>query len=206
MLGTTGATLAIALGATTTGGSHKIKVSMIECTSLNKAPAGCLQYFTGISGTVSTYNHQGGRNLHNQFYSTCVRQEFGYCTVDFREAPTAIQAFNTGSFFGGPGFPPTVQTVCDFFDNGFLVIPNDVIEITNLGGGFPPVFSVIKSGVRCGSAFGNIFFDDTPGTVRYTGATPFILTYFTALNSDATSDIDDVPGTGYALDYSQVPC
>ena len=30
--------------------SFSIQVTQIECNSLNRAEAGCLQYFTGISG------------------------------------------------------------------------------------------------------------------------------------------------------------
>ncbi len=42
-----------------------------------RAPAGCVQYFTGTSGRFATYNHQEGRQLGLQAYSICFRQEEG---------------------------------------------------------------------------------------------------------------------------------
>ncbi len=42
-----------------------------------RAPDGCLQYFTGTSGTISSYNHQGGVQLADQNYNLCLRQEEG---------------------------------------------------------------------------------------------------------------------------------
>ena len=40
-----------------------------------KAPQGCLQYYTGDTGTITTYNYNGGTGvlLGNQDYSICVR-------------------------------------------------------------------------------------------------------------------------------------
>jgi hypothetical protein len=39
------------------------------------APEGCLQYFTGVSGTVYSYNFAGGMHLANQNYVNCIRYE-----------------------------------------------------------------------------------------------------------------------------------
>jgi len=44
---------------------------------LHRADAGCVQYFTGTSGTISSYNHQGGIQLADQNYKLCTRQELG---------------------------------------------------------------------------------------------------------------------------------
>ena len=52
-----------------------ILVSMIECSSPRCPPRGCLQYFTGTTGTITTYNYNsgGGVLLTNQDYSICLR-------------------------------------------------------------------------------------------------------------------------------------
>ena len=45
----------------------------------SSAPGGCLQYFTGTSGQVKTFNFDAteGTHLRNQVYSSCIRQEAG---------------------------------------------------------------------------------------------------------------------------------
>ena len=63
-----------------------------ECDSPNLAPEGCLQYFTGISGNVSTFNWKTTDNANdasypNQIsglnYNICLRRESGYCGVEW---------------------------------------------------------------------------------------------------------------------------
>jgi hypothetical protein len=51
-----------------------IKVTQIACDSPMRAPDGCTQYFFGDTGTVQTYNFDGGQHLANQRQSICVRQ------------------------------------------------------------------------------------------------------------------------------------
>jgi len=46
-----------------------------------RAPANCVQYFTGVSGNFQTYNHQGGVQLADQEYNFCFRQEEGTNTT-----------------------------------------------------------------------------------------------------------------------------
>ena len=48
---------------------------MIECSSLRLPPQGCLQYLTGATGTVSSFNYRAGctshpcTHLQNQLYT-----------------------------------------------------------------------------------------------------------------------------------------
>jgi hypothetical protein len=44
---------------------------------LDRAPADCRQYFTGVSGTFKSYNFAGGAFLSAQQYTNCFRQELG---------------------------------------------------------------------------------------------------------------------------------
>ena len=72
-------------GAASTAGTSAftIKVTQIECSSKNLAPSGCLQYFTGTTGTINTYNYNSGAGtlLNNQDYSACVRSVCGYLLI-----------------------------------------------------------------------------------------------------------------------------
>ena len=61
--------------STATSSAFTIKVTQVLCSSKLKAPQGCLQYFTGTTGTITTYNYNsgGGVLLTNQDYSICLR-------------------------------------------------------------------------------------------------------------------------------------
>ena len=43
-------------------------------------PDGCLQWFTGLTGSLFSFN-SGGAHLAGQQYSACVRRASGYCTI-----------------------------------------------------------------------------------------------------------------------------
>jgi len=42
-----------------------------------RARTDCVQWFTGISDTIQSYNFQGGTQLAAQNYNICLRQEEG---------------------------------------------------------------------------------------------------------------------------------
>lgn len=69
-----------------------IKVSMIACDSAHKTPHGCLQYFTGASGSFRSFNfNQGDKNrsgyLNSVDYAICLRRERDMCSVTYSVAP-----------------------------------------------------------------------------------------------------------------------
>lgn len=84
-LSTDTSTLSFYLGNT---GSRQwnIKVQQISCTANWRVPAGCVQYYTGLSGNVKSYGHASGQLLQAQNYNNCIRQEEGYCSMVWREA------------------------------------------------------------------------------------------------------------------------
>ena len=57
--------------------------SQINFTIL--APGGCLQYFIGVSGQVSSFNYNdaGGLMLSNTDYTICIRTERNFCGVQY---------------------------------------------------------------------------------------------------------------------------
>ena len=80
---TSDTTLTFAIQA---GASWRIKVSQIECNSKTRAPEGCLQFLTGVSGSFQSL----GFNEANPMpiirfadYTICVRNEAGYCAIDY---------------------------------------------------------------------------------------------------------------------------
>jgi len=59
----------------TTAKTYNILARQIDCTATWKAPTDCVQYFTGLTGNVYSYNHQGGQFLQSQDYNNCIRTE-----------------------------------------------------------------------------------------------------------------------------------
>ena len=49
------------------------------------APDGCLQYHTGLTGRLTTFNFlpTGDNHLPLQEYNICIRQEDGFCCVQY---------------------------------------------------------------------------------------------------------------------------
>lgn len=81
------------LVATLTGNQSpmwKIKVSMIECGSLSVPPNGCMQYHTGLTGTIRSFNFNAPSSAYNhlqgQNYRACIRQEEGYCKIGWQQS------------------------------------------------------------------------------------------------------------------------
>ena len=86
----------------------KIRITQYTCDSVERAPEGCLQYITGISGqshlstvteitniytgNVSSFNwklqdnfngQSFSNHLSNLRYNVCVRREEGYCSIEW---------------------------------------------------------------------------------------------------------------------------
>ena len=57
--------------------------SQIECDVRWRPRSGCTQWFTGVTGTLQSYNFAGGKHLANQDYTICIRQEAGYCSIEY---------------------------------------------------------------------------------------------------------------------------
>lgn len=65
--------------------SWKVRISQIRCSTIYRAEEGCLQYFTGVSGQIKSYNYDPttGLQLSNQDYSICIRMERNFCGIQY---------------------------------------------------------------------------------------------------------------------------
>ncbi|OQR72619.1 hypothetical protein BIW11_01270 [Tropilaelaps mercedesae] len=66
----------------------RIKISMISCVSQHRAPVGCLQYQTGISGHVRSFNFNQRNEtrlgyLNGVDYAICFRRERDMCSITY---------------------------------------------------------------------------------------------------------------------------
>lgn len=70
----------------------KVKISQIPCNAQYRATDSCLQYFTGMSGRIKSFNYgdpslvnteymEYGMQLSAQEYSICMRAEEGFCGI-----------------------------------------------------------------------------------------------------------------------------
>jgi len=112
----------------------RIKVDQISCAETDMiAPPGCLTYDTTESGTIQSYNYQGGMGemINNQKFSHCIMYQDGFCDValtamnfdlgamgDAGDSLTFGSNVQTGNMFGSGGSlnwnftGPYVATVC----------------------------------------------------------------------------------------------
>merc|ERR1711884_932439 len=107
-------------GTTTTTAAFTIKITQIKCNAKNKAPEGCLQYFTSSAGQFQTYNYNAGagRHLANQDYCFCFRAERTTCTICYALVSNAAEALGIGRSPGGT--ITLVDSMCGY-DYGFKI-------------------------------------------------------------------------------------
>ena len=101
----------------------KLKVTQVPCScgqeDVVKAPDGCLQYDSGISGSLKSFNYDGvgcfsndqicdpdniescefvagyTGQLNNLDYTACIEQEYGFCGTEFYQ----VRIENTNNDF-----------------------------------------------------------------------------------------------------------
>jgi len=92
--------------------TYDIRVIQFECGDTQAGTTGCLQYFTGPTGTIASFNFPMGlttvaatvTHLNNQHYQACFRREVGRCAICYIPsvtiATTAANVAATQSSFG----------------------------------------------------------------------------------------------------------
>lgn len=85
----------------------RIKISQIQCNAQYRASDSCLQYHTGMSGRVKSFNFGDpqmsgaefaavGMQLSAQEYSVCIRAEEGFCGIVYvpcKDTAEPMEAF-----------------------------------------------------------------------------------------------------------------
>jgi len=87
-------------GGGTVNRRYTIHVIQYESTNEMGGPPGCLQFFTGATGMVQTFNWQTATtsvHLASQSYDVCVRKMIGACVICWAPETTGTQAAS-GSF------------------------------------------------------------------------------------------------------------
>lgn len=173
-----------------TGGTWKVKVSQIECSSTSRANPDCDQWITGISGQVSSYNWPNVQ-LKGKDYTYCIRRESGYCGLQLSQVVpyTSPDSFDlssigtVGNANGAIGDVAAAQAVLTI--NGVVNNP-----------GHGNIFG--------GTVFGNIYAsaansNSKPGAVLVTGQKNYILQH-------TQKNVAQTGYEGFSLQFNQLPC
>ncbi|XP_058836498.1 uncharacterized protein LOC131693042 [Topomyia yanbarensis] len=192
--GTNPITITVSMtGSTSFNRLWNMQLSMISCHSRYQAPAGCLQYYMGLTGTVSSFNYGmaanpalnnlgmiGSRQLVNSNYGICIGAGAGQCTITYNLPSGNVYAFTLSG--DATAVAPTLLGTAAVGVQGtgcttdYLIIPNPV---------------GIASDRFCGLGIGT----------TTSNAMPFVLYYITGSNSDG-----DVANRGFQLQYTQGAC
>jgi len=163
----------------------QIRIRCIDCNDAVRRPtsSGCLQYFTGLSGTITSFNGALMGNaqmmLINQNYAVCIKRGPGMCGVEFTEALEAGGAINSFALGGAGGA------------NG------DVDGPTGVGTGTCTNQFVSIGGLEiCGDFLSTLEGEETAGPVRSSS-------FGLQVVSDSTAT---QPNSGFSLRYRQLPC
>eukprot|EP00091_Calanus_sinicus_P007663 TRINITY_DN1883_c0_g1_i6.p1 TRINITY_DN1883_c0_g1~~TRINITY_DN1883_c0_g1_i6.p1 ORF type:complete len:229 (+),score=30.65 TRINITY_DN1883_c0_g1_i6:676-1362(+) len=201
--------------STATTSAFTVKITMVECTSKIKAPEGCTQYFTGTTGTLSTYNYQSGSGvlLHNQDYCACVRSERTTCSICYYSSTTTffMSVPNAIAAIGALGF----DTVCGVKGIGATYANGggfDYITIPNGRCSSPPttVATTVTVDRYCGTEFNcaqTTAIAGTPANTVCTNSKPFRVCVHSD-NAEYSFPAADGEGTlannrGFQLSYFQ---
>ena len=94
--------LTVVTAGTSFSRTFSVKITQIECDTLAKgekkyfkrskyicytaAGDGCLQHYTGVAGTIESFNYNNGAGLQlsDTDYTVCVRMERNFCGTELR--------------------------------------------------------------------------------------------------------------------------
>merc|ERR1712227_157807 len=166
----------------------KILVQRIECNSPDLPTPGCLQFFTGLSGLITSFNGARMGNaqqmLQNQQYRVCIKRGAGMCGVRYAEAAGQIDSFGLGQeqqgadpAAGEVGGKSGIGATCSAANHQFITV-QPIGKIC--GGVLSPVEDTLITGPVTSNEFGLTV------TARDGGATQ--------------------AGSGFNLIYNQVAC
>lgn len=178
------ATVTVTLGSTLGARKWKIKTTQIECDNLAKAPDGCLQYYTGVSGSFTSFNGGSTTNamLANQDYTACIRKEAGMCSFGVRQSRGMGETPNA--------FSLSATSIATAVAGGATCSTTNLSWITIPGAATIPTF--------CGGILSSVTGATDPSVV-ISDKTPFSIGVV-ALAAPTANTL------GFDVTYSQIPC
>ena len=167
-----------------------IQVMQISCSAHWKPAPGCLQYFTGNTGVLYSYNYGGSIHLTNQQYDHCIRTEEGHCSISYSSLSTT--SFQVSEI--APSTSAAIAVIGESCSQDWVTIP---------GGGQTSGAST-SSDRHCGSYLSYTTSGTAPTTI-ITNKMPFKV----GVNFDGT-EVDSTTANewskGFAIYYKQNSC
>jgi hypothetical protein len=88
--------LSISPNLMNSGSNYDFQITMIKCTSPERAPDGCTQYYPTPRGTVMSFNYPT-QQLNNERYSVCVKSSTGN-SITWTACPAPVMNGENTSF------------------------------------------------------------------------------------------------------------
>ncbi|XP_011149936.2 uncharacterized protein LOC105189507 isoform X2 [Harpegnathos saltator] len=192
--------------------SWKVRISQIRCSTIYRAEEGCLQYFTGVSGQIKSFNYDptSGLQLSNQDYSICIRMERNFCGIQYMACTddTTQMTMPAGATIAGQIMRSNAFTLTGNTQATQIASMTGISCLTDwlaipcaINSGRMPTVPLICSDRLCGGTFNadtqNLNSSSVISTVK-----PFRLIFHT----DNTEAPGDVGNRGFCLNYVQQPC
>lgn len=212
-------------GAITTSRSWDIFVSQYKCSDTQDTrggPPGCLQYHTGDTGVINSYNFPSATltpataiHLANQKYTICIKRSSGFCSICYApDAPNSIEnAAEQGSFGLSLStianmFTANTDTACT---TDFVFIPAAVLSTISTAG----AVTIAQDNMFCGRSFGTLA--ATAHATMCSGQVPFQVgvsfdgteqSIAAGANMANMNEVSGAPGgiIGFRLNYKQISC
>ncbi|XP_026758625.2 uncharacterized protein LOC113518061 [Galleria mellonella] len=194
-----------ATASTTFARRWNMKLVQLGCDCPGIAPNGCLQYYTGTSGTINSFNYgsaantvlssslvTGTRQMANLNYGICIRMEAGYCGIQYSQSANDVYSFTiSGDVEGadntvlGTSLGASNDGACS---TDYVIIPNPTVTATGVA---------VGADRFCGIGFVSV----------QTTAKPFVIYVVTNGDEGATATSPpDIGNRGFSLAYSEIAC
>ncbi|XP_059097393.1 uncharacterized protein LOC131891762 [Tigriopus californicus] len=173
----------------------EIKVTQLFCNSPgHPTGTGCLQYHTGEVGRFTTFNFlpTNDNHLANQDYTICIRQEPGFCCIEYSVCPDPF------SFTLDIDDKSDFDTKCQSDDYIFIDGGQGFCANGNVPSAAPNKF--------CGNMLNP--FNSGPNVPLCDCTAPFQVGIFTDddVKEEGTENPNEKRSRGVCLNYRQVPC
>lgn len=192
---------------------YDLKLTQIECGDELAPPDGCLQFYSGVSGKIRSFNFMDETpttHLALQDYSVCMRQEAGYCCIKYTVCDEdATDQKNSFSLF------PDISATYTALTSHAIDVSSCTQDYITIEGGKstctsgPAAFTQSKF---CGSRFQVIGSQAIAKTLSNTPVCSCQSPFVVGIVTDDTAD-DIIPSDtkaswsrGVCLDFKQQPC
>jgi len=199
-------TLTVVTSGASFSRSFSIKVTQIECSSLMKASDGCLQFFTGVSGVMHSfnYNNAAGLMISKTDYTVCVRTERNFCGIQYTACEDTVNSIAMSFSVTGSGAAGAAGSVVgDSCITDWITIPCATNTNSPTAQSGTPTVCVDRI---CGMVFNSVTQPSGTASVPVNSyVRPFTINVHTDA-TEGTSPTAESANRGFCLNYVQQPC